>query len=200
MMQKPDILPYFPLSVFLLPGEDMPLRIFEPRYLQLIGDARSSGITFAIPFVINQEIQEFGCEVGLKEIVAEKPGERMVITVESLSVIQVLSYNLRLDGKLYPGGAISRKSCSEPIQSQELMNLIRNYIDRFDSGFLKGIDSTRITRQDVVKALNLPSDEKYRFVCLRDGTQKEGYLAGQLRYLNKIRQQEIELGNDFGLN
>jgi len=200
MKRKPEILPYFPLSIFLLPGEDIPLRIFEPRYQQLIGDARSSGITFAIPFVINQEMQEFGCEVGLKEVVAENPGGRMVITVESLAVVQILSYNKRLEGKLYSGGAIRRKSCSEPIQSQELKNLIRNYMNRFDSGFLKGCDSAHVTRQDVAKALNLPSDEKYRFICLPDGTQKEEYLAGQLRYLNMIRQQEIELGNDFGLN
>jgi Lon protease-like protein len=200
MKQKPEILPYFPLSVFLLPGEDMPLRIFEPRYQQLIGDVRSSGITFAIPFVMNQEIQEFGCEVGLKEVVAENPGGRMVITVVSLAVVQILNYSKRLEGKLYSGGAIRRKSCSEPIQSPELKRQIRNYMDRFDSDFLKGFDSAHITRQDVVKALNLPSDEKYRFICLPDGTQKEGYLVGQLRYLNMIRQQEIELGNDFGLN
>ena len=200
MKQKPEILPYFPLSIFLFPGEDMPLRIFEPRYQQLIADARSSGITFVIPFVINQEIQEFGCEVGLKEVVAENPGGRMVITVESLSVVQIKSFRKRLEEKLYPGGAVIRISCSEPLESQELKDLIRNYTEKYDNNFLKGNDSSSATRQDVVKALNLASDDKYKFVCLSDISQKEGYLAGQLRYLNMIRQQELELGNDFGLN
>jgi Lon protease-like protein len=200
MKQKPEILPYFPLSVFLFPGEDMPLRIFEPRYQQLIADARGSGITFVIPFVINQEIQEFGCEVGLKEVVAENPGGRMVITVESLSVVQIKSFRKRLEEKLYPGGAVIRISCSEPLESQELKDLIRNYTEKYDNNFLKENDSSSITRQDVIKALNLDSDDKYKFVCLSDISQKEGYLAGQLRYLNMIRQQELELGNDFGLN
>ncbi len=200
MKQKPEILPYFPLSVFLFPGEDMPLRIFEPRYQQLIADARGSGITFVIPFVINQEIQEFGCEVGLKEVVAENPGGRMVITVESLSVVQIKSFRKRLEEKLYPGGAVIRISCSEPLESQELKDLIRNYTEKYDNNFLKENDSSSVTRQDVVKALNLASDDKYKFVCLSNISQKEGYLAGQLRYLNMIRQQELELGNDFGLN
>jgi Lon protease-like protein len=200
MKQKPEILPYFPLSVFLFPGEDMPLRIFEPRYQQLIADARGSGITFVIPFVINQEIQEFGCEVGLKEVVAENPGGRMVITVESLSVVQIKSFRKRLEEKLYPGGAVIRISCSEPLESQELKDLIRNYTEKYDNDFLKENDSSSATRQDVVKALNLASDDKYKFVCLSNISQKEGYLAGQLRYLNMIRQQELELGNDFGLN
>ncbi len=200
MNQKPEILPYFPLSVFLFPEEDMPLRIFEPRYQQLIGDARSSGITFVIPFVINQEIQEIGCEVGLKEVVAENPGGRMVITVESLAVVHILSYNKRIDGKLYPGGSVKRMPCSEAVESLELMELIREYQEVFDPEFLKDSDHSNITRQDVMKALNLPSDDKFRFAGLPDGAHKEGYLVGQIKYLNMIRQQEMQLGNDFGQN
>lgn len=192
MKQKPEILPYFPLSVFLFPGEDMPLRIFEPRYQQLIGEARGSGITFVIPFVIKEEVQEFGCEVGLKEIVAENPGGRMVITVESLAVVQILSFSKQIEGKLYPGGAVRRLPCSEPLESLELKRMVNTCADIFDH--------SPITQQDVMKALNLPSDDKYRFICLPDARQKEGYLVGQLRYLRMIRQQETQLGNDFGLN
>ena len=200
MKQKPEVLPYFPLGVFLFPGEDMPLRIFEPRYLQLIEEIRSSGSTFVIPFVINQEIQEFGCEVGLKEVVAENPGGRMVVSVESLSVVQILNYSKRFEEKLYPGGTILRISCSEPLESSELKILIRDYTDKFDSAFLGGNDEANITRQDVIKALNLDSDDKFKFVCLPNVLRKEEYLTGQLRYLNMIREQETLLGNDFGLN
>lgn len=200
MEQKPEILPYFPLSVFLLPGEDIPLRIFEPRYKQLIEDARTSGFTFAIPFVIDDEIQEFGCEVRLKDVVAENPGGRMVITVESIAVVQIISFGKQLEGKLYAGGAIKRLPGSGPVESEELMGLIENYSDHFDKDFLSCCDRSIITLQDIMKALNLASDDKYRFICLHDGEQKEGYLAGQLRYLKMIRKQETQLGNDFGLN
>lgn len=200
MMSKAEILPFFPLSVFLFPGEDMPLRIFEPRYLQLIEEVRSSGSSFVIPFVIDHKVQDFGCEVGLKEVVAENPGGRMVISVESLSVVQIMNYNKRLDGKLYSGGAVVRVSCSESIISQELKDLIKTYSDSYDSNFLNGSDSVNFTREDVVKALNLASDDKFKYVSLPDTTQKEGYLICQLRYLNMIREQEARLGNDFGLN
>jgi hypothetical protein len=57
-----------------------------------------------------------------------------------------------------------------------------------------------ITHQDIIKALNLPSEDKYHFVCMAETEQKEGYLAGQLRYLKMIRTQETLLGDDFGLN
>ncbi len=194
------ILPYFPLSIFLFPGEDIPLHIFEPRYKQLIEDARTQGITFAIPYVIDQDIQEFGCEVRLKEVVAEKPGGRMVIVVECVSVVHILSFHKKLEGRLYAGGSIERMACSDPVESEELLGLIENYMDQFDKDFLALDTQDVITRQEVMIALNLSSDDKYKFICMPDAFQKEGYLSGQLRYLGMIRKQETLLGNDFGLN
>ncbi|MFH0755771.1 MAG: LON peptidase substrate-binding domain-containing protein [Bacteroidota bacterium] len=200
MEQKPEILPFFPLGVFLFPGEDIPLRIFEPRYKQLIEDIRNTGYTFVIPYIIDQELQEFGCEVSLVEIVAENPGGRMVITVRSVAIVQIISFNKHMEGKLYSGGGIRRMPCSEPVESKELKELIANYTEFIDKDFLNYCEHTGITRQDVMKALNLPSDDKFKFVCMPDWRQKERYLAGQLRYMRMIRNQETLLGNDFGLN
>lgn len=200
MEPEPDIIPYFPLSVFLFPGEDIPLRIFEPRYKQLIEDARTNGITFAIPFVIDQDIQEFGCEVKLKDVVAENPGGRMVITVESVALIKIISFSKQIEGKLYAGGAVRRLPCSDPVEGEALKKLIADYSDQFDKDFLNYCEDTDITLQDVMIALNLSSDDKFRFVSMHDIEQKEDYLTGQLRYLRMIRKQETQLGSDFGLN
>jgi Lon protease-like protein len=197
---KSEILPFFPLSVFLFPGEDIPLRIFEPRYMQLIEEVRTSGASFVIPYVIGEEMQEYGCEVRLKEVVGENSGGRMVITVEAMSVVQIVSFNTQLDGKLYAGGTIKRVPCSHPIESHELFEAIRSYINEYDDSFLSFCKLSSITRQDVMKALNLSSDEKYKFACIPNDSQKEGYLVGQINYLKMIRQQETQLGNDFGLN
>jgi hypothetical protein len=200
MNQRTEILPYFPLSVFMFPGEDMPLHIYEPRYRQLINEARTYGITFAIPFIIGKEIQEFGCEVRLKDVIAEKEEGNMVVVVESVAIVEIFSYNKRMEGKLYAGGTINRIACNDPIVSKELMELISIYREQFDSEFLKKQGNEKITRKDLIIALNLSSEEKYRFICMPDGEQKEGFLAGQLRYLSMIREQETLLGDDFGLN
>jgi hypothetical protein len=200
MDQSTDILPFFPLSVFLFPGEDMPLHIFEPRYKQLINEARSMDITFAIPFVIQQEIQPFGCEVRLKEVVAEKEDGNMVIVVESLAIVEITNYSKKLEGKLYAGGKINRIPCDDPIVSKELTELIGKYREQFDHEFLVSSGSNILSLKDLVVALNLSSDEKYRFICMPESEQKENFLVGQLRYLSMIRKQEALLGDDFGLN
>lgn len=200
MDQRTEIVPFFPLSIFMLPGEDMPLNIFEPRHKQLINEARTHGITFAIPYIIEKEIQEFGCEVRLKDVVAEKEGGNMVIVVESIAVVEISSYHKQLEGKLYAGGDISRLPCDDPIISLELMELITSYRDQFDNEFLSEFINLPVTRKDLIIALNLSSDEKFKFICMPGAEQKEGFLAGQLRYLSLIRKQEVLLGDDFGLN
>lgn len=200
MDESSGMVPFFPLGVFLFPGEDIPLRIFEPRYKQLIEDARESGIAFVIPFVMEEKIQEYGCEVKLKEILAENPRGRMVITVESVSLVRILSYTRQMEGKLYAGGAVRRLPASGLIQSGGLLDMVRDYATHFDTEFLRYCKKSAITYQDVVRALNLPSEEKYRFIFMDDPLQKEKFIAGQLRYLKMIRRQETLLGDDFGLN
>lgn len=200
MDQTNVTLPFFPLSVFLLPGEDIPLHIFEPRYKQLIGESRTQDITFAIPFVIQRDIQTIGCEVRLKDVVAEKEGGNMVIVVESLSVVEIITYSKQLEGKLYPGGEVRRIPCDDPVVSTELMDLITSYREQFDQDFLNSFEDTQVSRKDLMVALNLSSDEKYKFICMPDARQKETFLEGQLRYLSMIRKQEALLGDDFGLN
>lgn len=200
MNQQTTILPYFPLSIFLFPGEDMPLHIFEPKYKQLIDEVRTQGITFAIPFVIEQEVQEFGCEVRLKDVVAEKEDGRMVIVVESVAIVEITSYNSQLEGKLYAGGTILRHPCDDLIVNKELLDLITEYRDQYDKEFLSAYSSEPVSRKDLIIALNLSSDEKYQFICMPGAKQREGFLAGQLRYLSMIRKQETLLGDDFGLN
>ena len=155
---------------------------------------------FAIPFVIEQEVQEFGCEVRLKDVVAEKEGGHMVIVVESVAIVEINSYNKQLKGKLYAGGNIRRIPCDDPVISTELMELITSYRDEFDQEFLSASSSTPVSRKDLIVALNLSSDEKFKFICMPDAEQREGFLAGQLRYLSMIRKQEDLLGDDFGLN
>ena len=200
MDQSSIKLPLFPLSVFLFPGEDIPLHIFEPRFKQLINEARTDGITFAIPFVIERNIQGFGCEVRLKDVVAEKEGGNMVIVVESVFVVELISYEKQVEGKLYPGGEIRRIPSDDPVVSRELMELIATYRERFDQDFLGPSILQQITRKELIIALNLSSDEKFKFISLPNAFQKDNFLVGQLRYLSMIRQQEALLGDDYGLN
>lgn len=178
----------------------MPLRIFEPRYLQLINEAREQGFTFAIPFSKDNEIMEYGCEVKLQQVVAESEQGRMVITVESVALLRINSYTTQMSGKLYAGGNVEVLPPSPPVSSSELMNMVIDYTEHFDKHFLEPFNSNELRYFDIVRSLNLSSEDKYRFVRLSCDESREKFLSGQLRYLMLIRKQEKMLNDDFHLN
>lgn len=193
-------LPYFPLNISLLPGEDIPLRIFEPRYKQLIGECREKGIRFGIPFVKDSEIQEFGTEVRLKQVVAENSLGEMVIVIEGISLFRVLSVEETLEKKLYGGGKVMMVDFDQPVRDPELFHIIVHYTDHLDPEFLKNLKENEIFIHDIARALNLSSEEKYKYILIPNHRLREKFLLSQMKYLIKLREQEKLLKNDYSLN
>lgn len=50
-MHNPMKIPLFPLGTVLFPGGVLPLRIFEPRYLTMIGNCMREGIGFGVVLI-----------------------------------------------------------------------------------------------------------------------------------------------------
>jgi Lon protease-like protein len=71
----------FPLPLVLLPGEILPLHIFEERYKTLIGECRASGDVFGIVLRDDDEMAEKGCTAALHEVIEELDDGRLNILV-----------------------------------------------------------------------------------------------------------------------
>jgi Lon protease-like protein len=50
-MSAPLELPLFPLQTVLFPGGPLPLRIFEPRYVDMIGRCMKTGVGFGVTLI-----------------------------------------------------------------------------------------------------------------------------------------------------
>lgn len=191
---------FFPLNICLLPGEDIPLRIFEPRYKQLINDCEEKGRNFGIPFVIKNQMQPFGTEVRLKQIVAKNSQGEMVILVEGVSNFEMISYKDRANGKLYAAGKIIELNQDREISDDSLLEMIINYSEEYDPEFLKKVKGNVILLNDLAIAMNLSSVDKYKYVSIRNLDGRERFLKGQMSILVKLREQEKLLDNDYYLN
>ncbi len=200
MIKNTKTIAYFPLNVSLLPGEDIPLRIFEPRYKQLIEECESTGNHFGIPFLKSNEIQSFGSEVRVKQVVAKNSQGEMVIVAEGISNFELMSIKDPMPGKLYAGGKITPINHDISLLGNELLALIISFTDNYESEFLKSVNGNEILLYDVARALNLSSEEKFRFISLKEHAKKERFLLFQLRYMMKLREQEKLLNNDYFLN
>jgi ATP-dependent Lon protease len=80
----------FPLGAVLVPGELMPLHIFEDRYKRLIGDCEQHGQEFALLYADDEGARELGCTAELVEVTERFPDGRLNVIVRGAEVVRVV--------------------------------------------------------------------------------------------------------------
>jgi ATP-dependent Lon protease len=80
----------FPLNLVLLPGEQAPLHIFEPRYRELIGECLDKGREFGLVLEDDDGMREVGTRCGVIEILDHFPDGRLNVVVEAHERIQLV--------------------------------------------------------------------------------------------------------------
>jgi Lon protease-like protein len=79
----------FPLNLVLLPGEQAPLHIFEPRYRELIGECLEHGDEFGLVLADNEGMREIGCRAGVIEVLQQFEDGRLNVVVEGHERIRI---------------------------------------------------------------------------------------------------------------
>jgi Lon protease-like protein len=80
----------FPLAAVLVPGELMPLHIFEERYRRLIADCEQRGQEFALLYADDDGTREVGCTAELVEVAERFDDGRLNIIVRGDEVVRVV--------------------------------------------------------------------------------------------------------------
>ena len=69
-------IPLFPLNIVVLPFEEVPLHIFEPRYKKMIKESVENDTPFGIVLNNNGSIDNIGCSLSVTKIIKHyKTGE-----------------------------------------------------------------------------------------------------------------------------
>jgi Lon protease-like protein len=72
----------FPLGLVLLPTEQVPLHIFEPRYRELIGECLDAGEPFGLVFADDDGLRRVGTLASVVEVTDRFDDGRLNIVVE----------------------------------------------------------------------------------------------------------------------
>ena len=96
----------FPLSLLPLPGELVPLHIFEPRYQQLLSDCETNDITFGIYCTHDVNKKMIGSLMKLESILKRYPGGESDIIVRCLDIFSMDKLYRNCQAKMYPGGDV----------------------------------------------------------------------------------------------
>src|SRR3954453_21083804 len=95
--------PLFPLGLVLLPGEVVPLHIFEERYKLMIGEGLENGTEFGIVWLSDDGLKDIGCTATVSRVLDELDDGRMNILVEGSSPFRLLR---RIEDLPYPAGDV----------------------------------------------------------------------------------------------
>ncbi len=190
----------FPLHTFLLPGEEIPLRIFEPRYIELIEDCEKTGMKFGIPYTTKEEITSYGCEVELQSIVAKNSLNEMVVLIKCVRNFHLLDFFDELPNKQYGGGVIEYVDDDFNTNNPELIVLVKKLQLEINPviGAIATHDSFKLF--DIAKSLLLKSEDKYKLYALRNHLRMEKYLIKQLKFYELVKNNEDALQKNFSLN
>jgi ATP-dependent Lon protease len=93
-------IPLFPLDLALLPGEEIPLHIFEPRYRKMIGRCVQESVPFAIVRTQEGTLSPIGCETKILRVLRSYPDGRSDILVQGAERVRIHAAKEHEDGYL----------------------------------------------------------------------------------------------------
>jgi len=195
-MSNTNNIPVFPLAILPIPGELVPLHIFEPRYRQLLEDAESKDIAFGIYYANNDNSTKIGSLVKLESVIKKYPGGESDIIVKCVDMFNLLHFFKQMENKLYPGGIVEFWNVDLAIKANEILS------EEFNAYMqLRKIHELQAEPDlyQVANELNLDFTEKMKFIYLKSDS-KQNYLINRINYLKKIIEQEHKSKDIFYLN
>jgi len=96
-------LPLFPLNVVLLPGADLPLHIFEPRYRQMVRECLDTQSPFGMLLALPNGVAGIGCSAEILEVTKCYPdGRSDILTVgrSPFRVVELFNHEPLLRGEV----------------------------------------------------------------------------------------------------
>src|SRR5918995_7547185 len=95
--------PLFPLGLVLLPGEKVPLHIFEERYKQMIGECLDEEREFGIIWLADDALKDVGCAARITRVLERFDDGRLNIVVEGTVPFRLTR---RIEDLPYPAGDV----------------------------------------------------------------------------------------------
>ncbi len=95
--------PLFPLGLVALPGEAIPLHIFEDRYKTMMDECLREDTEFGIVWLSDEGLREVGCACKIERVLERMDDGRMNLLTRGTRPLRVLERQAHL---AYPAGVV----------------------------------------------------------------------------------------------
>jgi Lon protease-like protein len=118
--------PLFPLGLVLLPGEVLPLHIFEERFKQMIGECLDEEREFGILWLADDELKQVGCAARITRVLERFDDGRLNILVEGTTPFRL---ERRIGDMDYPAGDVELLDDAPDADEEALERTRKTYGD-----------------------------------------------------------------------
>jgi Lon protease-like protein len=184
-------LPIFELPLVLLPGEKVPLHIFEDRYKRMVGRALDEGEPFGVVLRDDDGARSIGCTARVDDVLERFDDGRMNIVVSGEAPFKVLD---RFEAPEYPAGEVELISDDDPLPLDEdsagaareaFAELAERATgERPDDAELEGASAYAIASR-----IELPADTKQKLLEMRDEDERMELLGNALQAVEKALER-----------
>ena len=170
--------PLFPLGLVLLPGESVPLHIFEERYKTMIGQCLDEEREFGIVWLGDEGLKEIGCRAEITEVLEQMPDGRMNILVRGAGPFRLLR---RIDELDYPAGDVELVDDEPEDADPEVASLAHeryaDLVERVTDSRPEADDLEALGSYDMAATLEFALDAKQELLELRSERSRLKQLA-----------------------
>jgi uncharacterized protein len=195
-------IPFFPLDTFLLPTEQRPLHIFEPRYKQLFDDIEKNDVRFGLPFPLERSKLALASVCKLEQVLSRKESGERDVLIQCESVHYVVNQYKKFPGKAYPGGEIGESINGSTLDSAPI-DILEKFADIVELRFNKRPQLSEINHYkilDVAVCSGLSHLDKVKIILSNDSDRCADHLRSALKYLHFICLQESKSESGIFLN
>jgi Lon protease-like protein len=191
----------FPLPAVLVPGELMPLHIFEERYKDLVGSCLESDGVFAILFADDDGARELGCTARIVDVLERYDDGRLDIMIRGVEVVRVLELTR---GRSYLTARVEAApdDPEEGDRADAVLELLRRAATASGAPDAVVEDVERPLSYAVTARIELPPRAKQRILELRSESARLGALEdvlnealGGLELVEEIRRRAQSNGH-----
>ena len=189
-------IPLFPLTLLPLPGELVPLHIFEPRYRQLLTDAETFDISFGIYCNHTLNKRKLGSLMKLESIIKRYPTGESDIIVRCTNVFDVDKLLRNYQSKMYQGAEVNL--WNEETDQMPGIQLYEDFVAYQQKRNIKS-HSSAFNIYQIANILNMDLFDRYKFLTSSQAG-KLHFLATQLKFQIHVMEQEERSKDLYHLN
>lgn len=176
-------LPIFELPLVLLPGEQLPLHIFEERYKRMVGRSLDEGEPFGVVLRDDEGARSIGCTARVDQVLERFEDGRMNVVVSGGEPFRVLD---RFEAPDYPAGEVELIPEIDAFPSDEDLafearDAFAELAERATGQRPEDEELADASAYAIAARIELPEETKQTLLEMRDEDERLELLANALK-------------------